>query len=239
MIKVIKLKNILICLGAFALIAAVTLSGVAIRTVSLNNVVTPNGKTIVLDAGHGGRDGGVSGPNGLRESEINLNIALATQNLLQKKGYNVVMTRTTSDGLYNHNDQNKKQADMSRRRQIINDAAPDLVISIHQNSFHSSSVRGPRVFYAKGSVAGKASANHIQTTLNKALNHNAPAAAGDYFILEKTQYQSILIECGFLTNPSEAALLATHEHQQRLGQIIFLAIHSLLSNQPPQDVELD
>ncbi|MCL2555698.1 MAG: N-acetylmuramoyl-L-alanine amidase [Firmicutes bacterium] len=189
-----------------------------------------NGKTIVLDPGHGGRDGGVIGSTGIRESDINLAIALAAERFLLEKGYTVVLTRRNSDGLYAPTDQNKKMADMNRRRQIIEEARPDLVVSIHQNSFPGASVRGPRVFYAKGSEDGKAVAEHVQSSMNNALVSSAPAAVGDYFILEKTQFTSILIECGFLTNPEEERLLATTEYQQKLGFVIFFAIHTLLND---------
>jgi len=227
MFVTIKLKTIAIILVIILAVGAGIGIYFAVRPASAN---LDNGKVIVLDPGHGGRDGGVTGASGVREADINLAVALAAERFLVEKGYTVVLTRRNSDGLYAPTDQNKKMADMNRRRAIIEETRPDLVISIHQNSFPSSNVSGPRVFFASGSEEGQKVANHVQSSMNNALNSNAPAAVGDYFILEKTQFTSILIECGFLTNPEEERLLATPEYQQKLGFVIFFAIHTLLND---------
>jgi len=227
MFVTIKMRTLLI------IIAVIIAVGVGIGiyfAVAANTQPIDNGKVIVLDPGHGGRDAGVTVASGVREADINLAVALAAERFLVEKGYTVILTRRNSDGLYAPTDQNRKMADMNRRRQIIEDARPDLVVSIHQNSFPGASVRGPRVFHAKGSEDGQAVASHVQSSMNNALRSNAPATVGDYFILEATSFTSILIECGFLTNPEEERLLATHEYQQKLGYVIFFAIHTLLND---------
>ena len=226
----VRLKTIGIAVGALVLCVCIALGTWAVAA-SGGDIAIPNGITIVLDAGHGGRDAGVTGPAGARESDINLAVARAAETFLRQKGYNVVMTRRSSDGLYNPDSPNKKQADMQRRRQIIEEARPDLVVSIHQNSFPgASSVRGPRVFHAANSTDGRTAAAHIQNSMNSALGSNAPAAVGNYFILTATAFTSVLIECGFLTNAEEERLLNSAEYQQRMGYIIFFAIHTLLSD---------
>jgi len=228
MFVTIKMKTIAIVIAIIIAIGAIITVTAVLAT---NAQPIDNGKVIVIDPGHGGRDGGVSGASGVSEADINLAVALAAERFLLDKGYTVILTRRNRDGLYAPTDQNRKMADMNRRRQIIEDARPNLVVSIHQNAFPANtSVSGPRVFHARGSEDGQAVASHVQSSMNNALNSNAPAAAGDYFILEATSFTSILIECGFLTNPEEARLLATSEYQQRLGYIIFFAIHTLLND---------
>jgi len=226
MFVTIKKKTIII---VAIIILAVIAVGVTIGIVAASTESVPqNGKTIVIDAGHGGRDGGVTGVGGVAEADINLAIARHLQRFLQAKGYRVVMTRTDSAGLYDPNCDNKKISDMNRRVAIIEEAKPDLVVSIHQNSYPNSRVRGPRVFFANNSEAGRAAANHVQASLNRAVSTSGTAAVGDYFILERNSFPSVLIECGFLTNPEEARLLTTPQYQEKIAYAIFFAIHSLL-----------
>ena len=108
-----------------------------------------NGITIVLDAGHGGRDGGSVGINGTIEKEINLDYVLALKDKLVQSGYRVVLTRKNDDGLYSPLAKNKKQDDMNKRMKIIKQANPNLVISLHMNSFSDSSVSGAMTYFRK------------------------------------------------------------------------------------------
>lgn len=191
-----------------------------------------NGKTVVLDAGHGGRDGGVVGAStGSKESDINLAIVKAAESFLTAKGYRVVLTRKNSEGLYGVFSKNKKLADMEKRRQIIEDARPDLVVSIHQNSYPGARTTGPQVFYSPDSDEEKSKqiAQSVQSTLNSALSGKRVAAKGDYYILECTKFPSVLIECGFLSNPEEERLLVSAEYQQRLAYAVFSAVHLILN----------
>ena len=125
-----------------------------------------NGVTIVLDAGHGGRDGGCIGENGTIEKEINLEYVLALKEKLVDAGYSVVLTRKTGDGLYSEFAVNKKISDMNTRMEIIKKANPNLVISIHMNSFSDSSVKGANCFYKLGDDSSKRCADLIQECLN-------------------------------------------------------------------------
>jgi N-acetylmuramoyl-L-alanine amidase len=103
--------------------------------------------TIVLDAGHGGRDPGKVGINGAEEKKINLSIALKLKELLDQNDINVILTREDDNGLYSENDRNRKQADMRKRVEIINNSDAVAVISIHQNSFPQEDQKGAQVFY--------------------------------------------------------------------------------------------
>lgn len=195
-------------------------------------------KTIVIDAGHGGIDGGVQGVNtGTKESDINLTVSRALKNVLEDNGYTVVMTRQNSDGLYGLSSKNKKQKDMATRKQIINDANADLVISIHQNYYPRSSVRGAQVFYAPGSQTGKEMADTMQGLINTNLEScSRTAMQGDYFILQCSSAPSLLVECGFLSNPEDEKLLLDSKYQQKIAYTLFTGINNILgvNAQPPE-----
>lgn len=184
-----------------------------------------NGITIVLDAGHGGRDGGCIGKNGTIEKEINLEYTLALKEKLVSSGYRVELTRKNDDGLYLESAKNKKMSDMRARMKIIEQANPSLVVSIHMNSFNNQTAHGASTYYRKGDEAGETIANLIQTSLNTYCNSpNKKAKVGDYYILNESYYTAVLIECGFLSNPNEEGLLNTAEYKAKITDAIYNAI---------------
>jgi N-acetylmuramoyl-L-alanine amidase len=190
------------------------------------------GKTVVVDAGHGGIDGGVVGSaSGVKESEINLAIAKSLKHFLERNGYDVVMTRENSDGLYGLTSKNKKLRDMEARRDIIKEAKPDLVISVHQNYYPLSSVRGAQVFYSADSEISKQIADSMQGTLNTALGNDRIAKTGDYYIVNCTDFPSVIVECGFLSNPEEEKLLVTAAYQEKVAYSVFSAVHSIFGTE--------
>ena len=142
---VIKKKILIISAAVLAVLVAVSVTA----AVSGNAVSrsTPLGYTVVIDAGHGGIDGGVSGvKTSAKESELNLQIAQKLKAYFKMSGVDVVMTRNNSNGLYGLSTKNFKMRDMKERERIISEANPDLVISLHQNFFLSQS-RGERRFF--------------------------------------------------------------------------------------------
>lgn len=185
--------------------------------------------TVVVDAGHGGIDGGVQGVNtGVYERELNLSIAYKVKAELEKAQINVVMTRTTSDGALDTM-LTQKQEDMEKRKKIIMDASPDCVVSIHQNKYTQQSRRGAQAFFWGDSSL----ADVLQSALNENLNkvntgRTFSALKGDYYILRQTPYPSALVECGFLSNPLDEALLVTDEYQNKVAKVIADSIISFL-----------
>lgn len=180
-----------------------------------------NGFTIVIDAGHGGRDGGSVGVNGTIEKEINLLYAKTLKEKLVDAGYRVVMTRETDAGLYSPFAQNKKLSDMNKRMNIIKKANPNLVISIHMNSFSSAEARGVCTYHKIDDPASIEIGNIIQKLLKSiAGNGNEQSKAGDFFMLNCSYYTSILIECGFLSNPEEERLLNSKEYMDKIVSAI-------------------
>ena len=183
-------------------------------------------RRIVIDAGHGGRDAGVSGSGGTKESEVALKISNFLYEELQRQGMEVHMTREGEAGLYDNDVPNRKKDDMVKRHKIIQAVKPDLVVSIHLNSYpRDRAVHGIQCFYHVEGESGKPFAEAIQKHLNDTdlFGRDKNAAKGDYFILE-TEYPSVLIECGFLSNPEEEQKLATEGYQRLLASEIARAI---------------
>lgn len=228
-IKKQTIKNILIVLLTFVL-------AFSILTISKNVFATTTEKinyTIVLDAGHGGIDGGSEGVvSGVKESELNLKVTKKLEKLLNTFGFNVVLTRTNADGLYSQFATNKKQDDMKKRKEIIQKSKPNMVVSIHMNSFPNKHERGAQVFYQVGEETSKQLAQTIQNEMIKNLvearefcNHS------DLYILQCTKNPSVVVEGGFLSNPEEEALLITDEYQEKLAYSVFCGILKFFEKQ--------
>lgn len=228
MIVAVKKKTILSV--AFVILICVCTGLLFVPALSIG-ADAGNGKTIVIDAGHGGIDGGVVGVNtGTKESDINLTVARKLKNYLVQGGYDVIMTRVNSDGLYGLAAKNKKRKDMETRKEKILAAAPDLVVSIHQNYYPRADVRGAQVFYAAGSETSQRIAGVMQGYLNTGLEASSRTeAVGDYYILQCTEFPSVLVECGFLSNPADEKLLVSAAYQDRIAYTIFTGIHSVMS----------
>lgn len=180
-------------------------------------------KVIVVDAGHGGEDPGMVGIGGLKEKGINLSVSLKLKEILEKKGFTVVMTRKEDTGLYENGTKNKKVQDMQNRISVMERAKPVLAVSIHQNSYTQQSVKGPQVFYYESSPEGKNLAVSIQNTLNTELSVSRPRKEKgntSYFLLKRSPCVLNIVECGFLTNPEEAALLQKEEYQQKIAEAV-------------------
>lgn len=190
-----------------------------------------NGITIVLDAGHGGRDGGSVGANGTIEKTINLEYTLLLKDRLVNAGYRVILTRKNDDGLYNAFAKNKKLSDMNERFKIIKKANPNLVVSIHMNSFKNSSARGASTYYRQGDKASQTVGDLIQKSLHASCNANyTNSKVGDYYILNCSYYTSVLIECGFISNPNEEALLNSKEYKLKFVEAVFDGIFLYFGN---------
>ena len=188
-----------------------------------------NYPVIVLDAGHGGFDPGKVGINGALEKDINLSIVKKLQALLEEKGFTVYLTREKDSLLAPVNSSNKKKDDMIARIEMITRLNPFFTISIHQNSFTNSSTSGPQVFYYKNSEESATMAQVIQDVLNTQLEPSkkrTPQSNTNYYLLTKTPTPTVIVECGFLSNPAEADLLIQDDYQSRIANAIFLGILS-------------
>ena len=178
---------------------------------------------ICIDSGHGGNDPGKIGVAGTKEKEVNLAIALKLKKSLEKQNIRVVMTRTDDRNLADANGTNEKTSDMKNRVAKMDSEQPDAVISIHQNSYTEEYVSGPQVFYYTTSAEGKEIAGCIQNVMNKELQIERPReikANDTYYILKRSEAPAVIVECGFLSNEREAALLITDTYQQKAAESI-------------------
>lgn len=189
---------------------------------------------IVIDAGHGGSDPGKVGINNALEKDINLALALKLKEVLEKEDLEIVLTRESDTGLYSESSTNKKAEDMQKRCQIITDANPLFTVSLHQNSYPSPEIKGAQVFYYGQSTGGKELADILQNSLIANVdpeNKRAAKANESYYLLKKTPTPTVIVECGFLSNPEEAELLLSSDYQDKLVNAIYLGIMEYLEKQ--------
>lgn len=192
---------------------------------SVYSMAKHNGFTIVIDAGHGGRDGGSVGVNGTIEKEINLEYAMLLKDKLVKSGFKVELTRKNDNGLYSNLDKNKKQSDMNARFKIIKKTNPNLVISIHMNSFRDKSAKGATTYYRKNDNSSKMCADLIQKSLHTYCGAKMQnSKVGDYYMLNCSYYTAVLVECGFLSNPEEEVLLNSDYYKEQITEAIFKGV---------------
>lgn len=215
--------------AAAVLICLLLLSCLGLSAVSYAGVQRSS-YCIVLDAGHGGVDPGVLGTvSGVKESDVNLKIVQKLQGLFADAGFRVVLTRKNQGGLYGLPTQGYKRRDMEKRREIIQEAQPNLVISVHQNNFLADRTRyGGQVFFREGDENSVAFAECIQPRLNGLSGRDVAALKGDFFMLECTDAPSVLVECGFLSNAREELLLLSDEYQNKIADAIFKGTLSYL-----------
>lgn len=217
-------KSVLaICMAVFVVFS--TAVGLCVRVLSAPRAVAAfdNAFCVVLDAGHGGIDGGVVGKTtGIKESDLNLEISYQLKSRLEDMGFKVVLTRKTESGLYGTTAKGFKKRDMQRRKEIIEEADPDLLISIHQNYYPTKNARGGQVFYGKDQLGSRNLALILQQKLNVLYAENGAkgrvAASGQFFMLQCADCPSVIVECGFLSNARDEGLLASKAWQGILAE---------------------
>lgn len=154
------------------------------------------------------------------------------QYYLENDGVTVILTREDDDGLYTDSDGNKKQADMRKRCEIIDQSGADLVVSIHQNSYHEENVKGAQVFYYKSSLRGQRLAELVQKRFDFVLgeeNRRVIKPNDSYYLLLHTSCPIVIVECGFLSNWEEAERLTGHDYQDRVAWTIYMGIMQYLN----------
>lgn len=189
------------------------------------------GKRFVVDAGHGGLDGGAVSKNGVSEKDINLKIAFYLKNYLEKNGAKVIMTRVKDESLHVNDKgsvKSKKRSDLIARKNKANNAEADALISIHLNFFQQSKYKGAQVFYESIHKESVDLAQNIQSELKNGLdkNNNRQISKIDS---SKLMYQNltlpaVIVECGFLSNPEEVQKLSEKEYQEKVALCISLGI---------------
>ena len=189
-----------------------------------------NNKVIVIDPGHGGIDGGAKSENGVIEKDINLSISLKTKAALESKGYKVIMTRSEDVGLYTEGKKvrEKKIEDLGNRVKIKKENKCDAFISIHQNMFPQKNCKGAQVWSANNEPSqklGKIIQQKFKEEVDQNNKREAKVAKKEYKILnDGYEGASVIVECGFLSNPEECELLGKEDYQNKIANTLANAI---------------
>ena len=231
-----KCKTLLLMLPAFLIVLSICLligilGDKAIAAMSESRYLSER-HTLVIDAGHGGEDGGATSCTGVLESEYNLKIAMRLDALMNLLGVQTKMIRTADISVYTKGDSlsEKKISDLKERVRLVNSTNNALLVSIHQNYFNESQYSGAQVFYGVHPDS-KDFAVNTQSMLVKYLNTGSKRAAkkaNEIYLMQKVNCPAILVECGFISNPEEDALLQSDDYQKKLCCVLSVAIMSQL-----------
>ncbi len=202
-------------------------------TVIAENTPVERKHVIVVDAGHGGVDGGATSCSGVLEKQTNLEIALRLDDLLHFLGFDTVMIRTTDISVYTEGETiaAKKVSDLKKRVSIVNSLDNSILVSIHQNTYPDSRYSGAQVFY--NDFTAREIAVNLQSNLIKTLNPGSKRVskkASGVYLMQHIERPGLLIECGFISNPQEDANLQAGEYQKKLCGVIACSLSQMLSN---------
>lgn len=228
------LRNTAIHLLVLGVVIILAVSGSHYITVMSEQQPLTNRKCVIIDAGHGGVDGGATSCTGVLESQINLEIALRLNDLMHLLGLDTLMIRTDDRSVYTAGESiaAKKVSDLKERVRIVNSVENAILISIHQNYFSDSRYHGAQIFYGEGKGSSELATTlqtNIVTSLNPRSNRNTKKADGIY-LLENAKCTAVLVECGFLSNPEEEAKLRSKEYQKKLCCVMATTVCQYLSN---------
>jgi N-acetylmuramoyl-L-alanine amidase len=219
---------VFLCIVAFVVLNLIIPS---IPVVMMSGSVQETLPLIIIDAGHGGMDGGAVSRNGISEKDINLNIAKYLREYLLLLGFDVIMTRESDQSLHTKEStiRSQKSADLTTRLKIMNEHLNATVVSIHLNSFpQSKSAKGAQVFYSKNDDQSKGLGELTQTTLveilDKTNNRLAKESYDTIYIMKNALNTTILVECGFLSNDHDVALLSDEHYQNKVAFAICLSL---------------
>ncbi|CEH30926.1 N-acetylmuramoyl-L-alanine amidase CwlD [Aneurinibacillus migulanus] len=201
-----------------------------------------SGKIIVVDAGHGGPDGGAKSKAGLIEKDVTLPISLFLRDFLQEAGALVVMTRETDIDLANPGTKGlskRKTEDLLSRARLIKEKEADLLISIHLNAIPSPRWKGAQTFYSPTLKGSGQVAHLIQDEIKRVVNNTDRTAkkTGDIFILRAVECPAALVEVGFLSNEQEAKLMESSQYQKQMANAVYQGILRYYSGETVEGVQ--
>lgn len=198
-------------------------TAVALATTSSDNTVT-----VVIDPGHGGRDGGAIGLSSAYEKELNLEISLVLRDILTASGIDVIMTRTEDVMLSSGTGGTLKNQDLRARRDIAEEVESPIFVSIHMNAFPIEKYNGLEVYYSLNDPGSKTVAENLRdaviTNLNTGTNRQTKPAGENIYLLDSLTCPAILVECGFLSNQVDAKRLNDPEYRQKLALVIAMSL---------------
>lgn len=217
----------------FLLFIILAMTGSRAVTTWSENQPVPRAHVFVIDAGHGGEDGGAISCTGVPESQINLQIALRLRDLMHLLGRKTYMIRTSDTAVYTEGRTvaEKKISDLKNRVRLVNSQEGAILVSIHQNYFGQSQYSGAQVFYNEGAGAMDLAAmlqNNFVQTVNPGSNRQCKRSSNVY-LMEHISCAGVLIECGFLSNSQEEALLRTPKYQKNICCVIAATLHDAVN----------
>lgn len=225
----------------FLLILTAVVMGILLKSVPSvsQNVTIDQSSVIVIDAGHGGADGGALSVTGICEKEYNLTIAKKLEVLFADAGIKTVMTRTGDDIDLEYPDEQtpleRKRNDLKFRKNMPKEKNADLLISIHMNKFGSASIKGAQTFYDKTFPASEEIARLIQNEFVRVLDPNnkrkEKKAESSIYLMKNPNVPSVLVECGFLSNPEEEANLRDEAYQEKVAICIYSGVMKYLEGE--------
>ncbi len=190
---------------------------------------------IIVDAGHGGEDGGTQSSSGILEKDINLSVAKKVNCLLKSLGYKTVMVRDNDSMIYDDDSKTlreKKVSDIHNRMSLIEKYPNSIFLSIHQNYFNESKYSGAQVFYSKNNPESRIVADVLQKNivalLQKDNTRKVKKSGTEIYLLHKAQIPAVMVECGFLSNHGEALLLNDNEYQKKMALAIVSGINEYI-----------
>ncbi len=219
---------IVLCISIFLFIFPLFFIQHLKSVTDVNAYQLSNKPTIIIDAGHGGEDGGAVSVTGELEKNINLKIAKKLNTFLLSAGYNTKMSRNSDKLVLSDDEPYSKRLDLQNRADIFNSSQNNIVISIHQNKFTQPQYYGTQIFYSQNNSKSEYLAENIKnsvvTLLQNENTRECKKAGSEILILNKSNVPTVLVECGFLSNEAEAKLLDEEEYQNKIAYSIFLGI---------------
>ena len=188
-----------------------------------------NRPTVILDAGHGGEDGGAVSQAGAAEKSLNLSIALTLGDMLRACGVDVIYTRTDDNGLYDGAvPGHRKMTDLKNRLAVREEYPDAMFLSIHMNTFSDPRYDGMQIFYSVNDPTSALFAEHLRGANKMYLQPDNQRACkpanSSIYLLDRAQGTAVLAECGFLSNPDEAAKLMTAEYREQVAAVLCVGI---------------
>ncbi|NBL00026.1 MAG: N-acetylmuramoyl-L-alanine amidase [Erysipelotrichia bacterium] len=222
-------QKLLIAMFVILLFAMNVMSETMTNGIILNAYKPYKGVVIALDSGHGGKDDGAR-KNGLKEQDLNLIFTRKLKEQLEMLGIKVILTRTDENDLASLHATNRKQEDMKKRIDIINQKKVDFFISIHMNAYADTSVKGSQLFYCPQDEDSHLFASYIQEAITPISHSKMEIKTGNYYILKNSHKIGVLLECGFISNVEEAKRLSNEKYQDEFVKGIKTGIMNFLSN---------
>lgn len=233
-----RLSVVIFSLTFVFIVIAVAASSLTNDSLLISAPTENEGFVILIDAGHGGEDGGTNSADGTLEKDINLSIAKYLKQMLDVAGYNTIMTREDDNQIGDNSlptIRQRKVSDIRKRLELTQSNPNCLMISIHQNYYSSPQYSGTQVFYSPSSPESRILAESVQgsvvSLLQKNNNRQIKEIGTNVYLLYNCKVPAIMVECGFMSNVNESEKLKNKDYQQQMAFSIMCGIQKYLEEQ--------